>query len=296
MRQEATNLALPPRPIPLLLRSELLFGNILAQLGWFFLGFGGIFFWAFALNSEVISHFQFRGELDSARGVVLEVKDTGASEGGGKNRRGTPIYAHEYSFTARDGTEYHGVSYALGQRLEPGQEVMVEYRRGKPAVSRIQGMRHAMFDTWAGFVVIFPVIGLIFVIVTLRSGLRMTDLLARGRAGQGTLKSKKPTNIRVNNQPLYKLTFELQTGDGRTCLVTCRSTRPEVLEDEPQEQLLYDPDQPTRALLLDQLPGSVKTDLSGQFAVGGAVGLLALIVPAITVLGHGAYAYFRFLR
>jgi len=37
-------LAAPPRPVPLLVRLRLLFGGMVSQLGWFFLGFGTIFF------------------------------------------------------------------------------------------------------------------------------------------------------------------------------------------------------------------------------------------------------------
>ena len=42
----------PPRAIPGVTRRKLLFGGVYNQMGWFFAGFGLIFFWIFGLDSE----------------------------------------------------------------------------------------------------------------------------------------------------------------------------------------------------------------------------------------------------
>ena len=95
-------LAAPPRPVPLLVRLRLLFGGMVSQLGWFFLGFGTIFFWAFVCRAELTSWYRFRGALPTAEGRVTASSDTGASEGGSKSRRGTPIYKNEFTFAVDD--------------------------------------------------------------------------------------------------------------------------------------------------------------------------------------------------
>lgn len=283
--------------MPLLLHCQVLFGGFLAQFGWLFLGFGGIFFWAFVMNADLASFYRFRGALETAKGVVLETKDTGASEGGSKNRRGTPIYAHWYSFTAADGREYRGVSYALGTHLEEGQEVVVEYPQGNPSISRIPGMRRAVFGPWAIFVIIFPLVGLGFILGSLASRLQAKRLLAEGKLGLGTLKSKVATNVQVNKQTVYKLTFEFVAEDGRTFEAVAKTHQVAALQDEAQERLLYDPASPARAVVLDELPGSLQLDDAGNLQAGNApFGWLVLFLPAVTIFGHGAYAYLKYFR
>src|ERR1043166_3390679 len=105
------SLAPPPREVSPLVRSQVLFGGFLNQFGWFFFGFGLIFFWVFALNSDLTSFYYFHGDLETVEGLVFDSHDTGFSVGGSKHRRGTPIYANYYSFTASNGQKYQSVSY-----------------------------------------------------------------------------------------------------------------------------------------------------------------------------------------
>ena len=288
--QLAHLLAPPPRPVPLPLRLQVLFGGVANIVGWALFGFGMIFFWAFALNSDLGSLYHFSGPLETAPGVVVESRETNASEN--KQR----VYAHEYSFRF-DRTDYQGVSYATGQQLSPGAPVQVEFPHGNPAVSRIQGMRRGTFGPAVIFVVIFPFIGLCFVVFGLWSGLRAAHLLAHGRLAFGTLASKTPTNTRVNNQTVYKLTFDFTIEDGRRCQATARTHQPRKLEDDTQECLFYDPHRPERAVLFDSLPGSPRITSAGSFDSGWTAGaLLALLLPLLTLLGHGTFIFFRYLR
>src|SRR5437773_1352912 len=109
-------LAAPPRPVPLLVRLRVLFGGAASQAGWFFFGFGMIFVWAFVCRADLTSWCRFRGALQTATGQVTASSDTGASEGGSKSRRGTPIYKNEFKFTVDD-KEYRNASYAVGREL-----------------------------------------------------------------------------------------------------------------------------------------------------------------------------------
>jgi len=69
------------------------------------------------------------------------------------------------------------------------------------------------------------------------------------------------------------------------------------LEDEAEERVLYDPYNPTYAVMNDSLPGSPAIDSLGQFQVASYYrALLVLIIPGITILGHGAYAYYKFFN
>jgi len=280
----------PPRTVPLPLRLQVLFGGVINLFGWIFFGFGMIFFWAFVMNSDLASLYQFSGPIETANGVVAESRETGASE----NDRS--IYAHEYAFQ-HYGRDYLGVSYTTGQQLPEGAAVVVEFPAGNPEVSRIRGMRQGMFGPAVIFVVIFPSIGLGFVVFGLGRGLRAAHLLAHGKLAFGTLASKEPTNTRVNNQTVYKLTFDFSTDDGRRAQAVARSHQPQQLEDDARESIFYNPDTPAKAVLFDSLPGSPRITSSGNFDPEWTAGALLSLLPVLlTVLGHGTYIFFRYLR
>lgn len=285
-------LAEPPRPVPLSLRGRLLLGGV-GQLGWLLLGFGLVFVWIFALNADV-GCIRFAGTLETAPGRITRVERTRASEGGGEHSKGTPVYAHAYAFRGPDGAEREGVSYRTGRGPDVGAAVTVEFPAGRPDVSRIRGMRSAIFGPWAVFPVIFPLVGLLLVLGGLWHGSRIAALLARGHLAAATLRSRQRTSARVNNRPVFKLTFEFQDADGMLHELAARTTTPEVLEDEPQERILYDPLRPGRAALLDDLPGRPQLDELGQFRPAGARAALVAILPLLTIVGHGTYLYLRY--
>ena len=291
MTQEAHfPLAPPPRPVPFLLRAQVLFGGIFSFIGWIFFAFGMGFAVVFGSFADVTSWYHFRGPVGTANGTVIEVKETSASE---NNVR---IYAYKYSFRA-EGADYEGVSYLPGRQHEPGEAVVVEYVEGNPALSRIRGMRRAEFGPWVLFVLVFPLVGFIFILVSLRGGLKANRLLTHGKLAWGELVSKEPTNTRINNRVVYKLTFEFQPEEGGHAQAVARSHMPEKLQDEKRERLLYDPFHPETAVLLDSLPASPAIDLTGNLqARSTVVAALTLLLPGIPLAGLAVLVYFLYLR
>ena len=289
------NLSSPPRNVPGLIKSNVLFGGVLNQMGWAFFGFGLIFVWVFALNADLLSWYYFSSNTEFASGKVSYSQRTSFSEGGGEHSKGTPVYANHYLFKTPDNKECQSVSYATGKQLQSGTVVRVEYVKGNPAISRIKGMRRGVLSPWVLFVLIFPAIGFIFIISGVRNGLKAIRLLKYGKVGMGTLKSKVETNTRINKQTVYKMTFEFTTGDGAKHEATTRTHKSEVLEDNAQEQLLYDETNPTYAVMLDSLPGAPRIDEQGRIQVRSYLsGLPVLIIPFLTTAGHGVYLYLRY--
>ena len=279
----------PPRSVPLLVRFRLLFGGFANQFGWFFFGFGMIFVWVFGFNTDPTAWLDFHGDLEEIQGVIIRCEDTGASQGGSKHSKGTPIYAHHYEFEAA-GQRHEGVSYSVGRESSPGKKVTVEFPPGRPARSRIKGMRTAMFPIFVLFVVLFPVIGLCLMLSGFRKGRKAVRLLANGEQAFGVLKSKEATNTRINNRRVYKLTFEFTDQIGQTNEVTAKTHEPEHLQDDAEEPLLYDPVRPNWATLLDHLPGAPRIDEMGQIQTQSPIrSLLVLIVPTLSIIGHGLY-------
>jgi len=294
VRKNRYTLGKPPRFIPLSLKTYLLFGGFLNQFGWFFFGFGMIFFWIFALNSDITSWFYFRNNIEVTRGAVLFSEDTGASVGGSRSRtgrysRGTPIVAIHYSFKVNN-RSYNGVSYATGEYLAPKTSVTIEYKKDNPNISRIKGMRTKIFGPGPIFVIIFPIIGLCFIFAGLKRGIKSIDLLQSGRVAKARFVSKKPTNMKVNKQPVYELTFEFEDNFGKKHHYKTKTHILESILDEEFEQLVYSPYNPEYACLIDELPGLPIITPSGNIKLKSPkMAINSLILPVISILGHGGY-------
>ncbi len=282
----------PPRPVPVGLRLLVLCGGVLGLMGWFFLGFGMIFVWAFGPRRLPLEAYTWREPAASASGVVRESHSTSVSV------NESPVYEHAYSFRAPDGAEHGGVSYAIGRSLPAGSEVTVDYVADRPGLSQIHGMRRNVMPEWVlPLVAIFPLIGLAFALHTLRNGIRASRLLAHGQLASGVLAAKTPTNTRINGRPVYRLAFDFEAGDGRHYQATAQTHEPERLEDQRREALLYDVLSPGYSVMLDSLPGSPTIDPFGHFEappVGRVIG--HLLVPGLAIAGHSIYLLVRLLH
>jgi hypothetical protein len=269
-------LAPPPRRVPLSLSLLNIF-NGFAQIGWLVFGFGMIFGWTFAGNAD-FSSVTFRGPHAQAAGRVTSVVPTGASE----NRR--RVMAHRYEFSVA-GSTLRGTSYTDGESKSAGDEVTIEYDADHPERSRIAGMRRAQFTAGVGFVMIFPFIGAVLVLFATRTGFRRNRLLRHGILAEGKLLGRERTNVVINGQPVWALTFEFTARDGRRHEAAARTTDPARLEDEAQEPLLYDPDRPESAYVLDEAPARPQFEPNGDLRDRPA-GFLSVVLPGIVIAAN----------
>jgi hypothetical protein len=281
----AARLASPPRRVPISLATRVLLGGG-ALFAWLWFAIGSSIATVFVLNSDLTSWVVFRGELVSVSGVSTGCSDTGASVGGSRGRRGTPIYANRYRLGADEGA-VEGVSYATGRCLAAGTPVSVEHPAGRPEVSRIAGMRRAEFGPEVAFALVFPVVGIVLVVLSLRSGRRQLRLLREGKLALGTLLGKEPTSFLVNKRRVMKLRFAIETDRGARHEVVVRTHLTEQVEDDPRERILYDPERPGEAVAWDLLPGAPQIDGTGALEPKGLLGtLLVLVPPALAIAGH----------
>jgi hypothetical protein len=274
----------PPRTVPLSTRLVLFLGGPFAWLGWMFLTVGILFGSLFGTNVDWSSMFLFRGQLETAQGTVWSSEKTHFSEGGGRHSKGTPIYAHQYRFYFND-TEYSGTSYSVGGGSRNGQNVTIEFPAGRPGRSRIKRMRRAPFGIGAGVVLLFPIIGLAAVLNGLRRGRNNVRLLTNGELAEGRLISKERTNVRINNRTVYELTFTFKDSRGEVKQTVVKTNEPEKLEDDRLERVFYDPENPSRALLFDNLPGKQRFTSDGEIeACGFWRGAAVMFFPSMVVV------------
>jgi hypothetical protein len=264
----------PPRRVPLSLRIVNFF-NGWAQIGWGVFGFGMIFFWIFGASAD-FSSITFRNPTGRATGRVTRVEDTRASE----NKQSISASYYEYSVA---GEWFEGKSYSTGGAPAVGDEVTVEYDEDSPRRSRIEGMRRGMFGPFVLVVAIFPAIGLVFLIPGTLSGRKRNHLLRNGMLTMGKAIDRRPTNVRINNQPLWEVVFEFHDRLGQRRECSARAVDTTRLEDEASEALLYDPDDSSKACVIDEAPSRPKFDLNGELEGRPLAAMLALIVPGIVI-------------
>lgn len=284
MHTQPTHFTQPPRRVPLSLTAVNVFGGF-SQIGWFVFGFGMIFFWAFVGHAD-LSFITFRGAVEQTTGKVTSVEATGASE------NESTVIANHYEYSVA-GKRLTGTSYTTGSPATAGEEVTVEYKPGSPERSRIAGMRRGQFGPFVFFVTIFPLIGFVIVYFCTKGGFRRARLLGNGVFTTGKLIDKEPTNMTVNDRRVYELTFEFTARDGRRCEAKARTSDPTRLEDESDEPLLYDPDNPSEAYLLDEAPGRPEINGVGELVGRPMAAMASLILPAIVIGAHAAYFYFK---
>jgi len=276
----SSHFAPPPRRVP----ASLVLLNVFSgftQIGWFVFGFGMIFFWVFAGNAD-LSFVTFRGAVAQTAGRVTNVESTSASE----NEQTVMANHYEYSVA---GQRLTGTSYTTGSSASPGEAVTVEYKEGDPVTSRISGMRRGMFGPFVFIVTIFPFIGFVIIYFTTKGGFTRSHLLRVGVLTTGKLIGKAPTNMTVNKRRVYELTFEFTARDGRRCEAKARSSDTARLEDEHAEPLLYDPEDPSRAYLLDEMSGRPAIDGTGELVGRPLAAGLAMILPGIVIGAHVWY-------
>lgn len=276
MHDTPMHFAAPPRSVPFSLRVINLC-NGTSLFGWAFFGFGLFFVWMFGAEAD-FSFLTFHGE-GRTRGRVVRVEGTGASE----NKQRVEAHHYEYSVAGRTLT---GTSYATGDRVDEGTEVMVEFDESTPERSRIAGMRRALFGPWAAIVAIFPAVGLGFLVFGTKVGLKRNHLLREGILTTGRLIRREPTNMTVNKRRVWELTFEFTDRYGERREASARATDTWRLEDDPREPLLYDPNDPGKAFVLDEAPARPRYE-NGELQGRPLAALGAALVPLL-VLGINA--------
>ena len=277
MLTSQVRLAAPPRRVPVSLVVINALGGI-TQIGWAVFGFGMLFFWLFATNADT-SFLTFRGDIVRVPGQVQAVEDTHAKE----NKQLVKKNRYEYSVA---GEWMKGTSYSTGWSPSVGDTVTVEYVRSNPLKSRIVGMRQKLFGAGALVVVIFPLIGAAILVGSMLYGIKRADLLRSGVLAMGTLKQKTATNTTVNKRTVYKLQFEFTARDGTRQHCSVNTSFPERLQDEAQEPLLYDPNKPSRAYLLDEVPSRPRIDDLGEMEARPAAAMALLILPALVIAAN----------
>jgi hypothetical protein len=116
-------------------------------------------------------------------------------------------------------------------------------------------MRNAEFPAWVALVVMFfPIIGLTLAYFGFKKGFLSVKLLKYGEFTRGKLLQSVPTASKVNGRVVHEMTFEFTAKDGQSYQTIAKTHQTELLQDEETEGILYLPENPNKAMTLDEMP------------------------------------------
>ncbi len=272
---------LPPRYIDLFTKTTILFGGFAQQFGWIFFTMGSLFSWVFVPMSDAKFWFEFNKDWQETKGKIVSVEPTNSYV------NDTRVYQYFQSFEM-GGQRYTGKSYTVEQRYNSGQEITILFNANNPNESYIKGSRRAEFPAFVLFVLLFPLIGMGFIVTSFLKNIKAIRLLEIGEFTRGKLVSKEVTNTKNNEQTVFKYAFEFEVG-GRKQKATCKTHRCHLVEDEEKEIILYDRFNPEFNFVFDAMPNVPNITEAGMLASAPVWKVTNLLLP---ILGIGINVLF----
>ncbi len=107
------------------------------------------------------------------------------------------------------------------------------------------------------FPLMFPLAGIIMLLISMRVNKKYLHLVQNGILTAGKVTGMEATNMKINNRTVYKVFFEFAVSGGMQKAVVKTHNTARV-RDEKEEKLVYDPNNPESAALLDAMPKAVR--------------------------------------
>ncbi len=231
----------------------LMSGGVKGIIGWAFFLMGALITTVFASLTDWSTLFSFSDDDPITTGIVETTRFTNSSV------NDLPVIAVHFAYKLPSGEAHTAVSYSEGEIYKENEEVEIQYVASEPHLAKIVGLRAGEFGFWPMFITLpFSVIGLIFIIITFKSGKQSIRILENGKIGYATFIGKEATGSRVNNQIVYRMFFEFSDENEKIFQVSAATHSIRKLMDESFEKVIYLPKNPSEAVLLDGLPALVK--------------------------------------
>ncbi len=246
-----------PRVIPFGMKLKVRFFSFYFLFGSAFFLFGLPFSFVFISNSDISSLFASKDGYEKTIGVVRSINSTNSSE----NKRN--IMEYNYTYTISQKT-LDGTSYSSHYNYQAGDTITIQYDPKDAHISNIEGMRTQEFSGFLLFTLLFPGIGLVFMLVGLRLGKKNLTILTHGILSKGKFVRKERTGTKINNQMVYKIYFEFKDAQGQITQAMVKSHKPYLVQDEAEEPILYLANDPQKATMVDLLPKSVRKYLEAS--------------------------------
>lgn len=224
--------------------------------------FGGIFFFIGMFSTIVfmsqmsLKDIRFSENSPTTKGTITNISGTSNYV----NEK--QVYKYSYNYKVNS-IEYQGESFKIGyQKIE---EVEIEYLESNHSVSRIKGMKTSSFPLWIiGFLLIFPIVGAAIMLIGVRKNIKYIRILSIGRVTFGVFSHMETTGASVNKQPVFRMFFNYVTHDNVSAQAYGETYQIYKLQDEQIEPLVYNPSNPSEAIMIDALPKIVRKLLNNE--------------------------------
>ncbi len=219
-------------------------------------------------------HRRLLSHTTTSTGVISTVEDTDVTV----NK--VSIYANTFTFRIeRLEKDFSGLSHTVGWLYDPGQTVTIEYITTRPQIARIQGTHSGFAPLWLFcFMSSFISAGPIFIIFKTLPGFKKLRLLKRGKMTTGILRSKETAQT---------LTFEFFDDHDTIYETVVHSHHPQKIEDVFKEPLLYNPQNPSQVLMLDDLPPYLIINQAGNLqTLDSGSTRKVFIIPTLVITIH----------
>jgi len=211
----------------------------------------GIFIFGSPIKDiDFVSMYKLSGKVETKYGIIIDVFETNYSV------NEESVFGNEYQFDSPIG-ELSWVSYSNGLMYSTGDEVIVEYKADEPEINRIQGLSNS---PGGKMFLLFPLLflgSIIWFLVNIFKGRSKLNLLKNGVTTTGKLTDKHSTSMTVNDRTVYRMTFQYKDNTGSIHKVTVKTHSTYELEDEKDEKIIFHSDDPSKAVLVDNLPWTV---------------------------------------
>jgi hypothetical protein len=234
------------RYVPVYVWLVLIFGRFATNFGLIFMGFALTFN---ILLSPVVKVEKLSDNSPTVKGVVVAIEPTKSSV---NDQR---VFAYSFKFTTPQVQEITGLSYSEKFYLEIGDTVDIQYSPIDPNISRIQGMRSGEIGVWILLIFLpFLFVGFGFVLFGVIRAYRQVSILRYGVVAYGKLVKKEETSSRVNYSPVFRLYFDFITSKKEKITTVCRTHKVDLLDEEKQNKLLYNPSNPQKTIFFALMP------------------------------------------
>ena len=237
-------------------------GCFLMALGTIFLLVGSVLTFVFMPPRIIDSLRMSFGEIEQVTGTIDSCEETIFSEGSSSHsRKGTPVFRLDFSFPTTSGATQIGSSFVTGRPRKPGSTTQIEYLVGDLEVARVAGTNLNPLGLLPSFVLVFPTIGILVLVICWRVRKRRIGLLRDGSFAFAKITKIHDTKLTINRERVFEVTA-LVDSDGPALEITARvrgkdaSLAQERLAKEERIGVLYDPRRPKHALFTANLVGS----------------------------------------
>ena len=270
----------PPRLVPLSTRIGVRFGNYVQQAGWMLIAFSLAGAATCQPERWVEDLRMDRGKPTTTTGEVVSVRESRF------RYQLEPLHLVRFRFQPKGEGDrsLDAECYLPPPPPEVGARVEVEYLGERPVLARIrEGRRSPVFGVPYAFIV-FPLTGLIVVLVSMAGARRALRLLVWGRPTSGKVVLRRSTEERTpRGGRTYDYEVSYRDGDGVERTVVFRSPDAALPGEGQAVTVLIDPDRAGEAVVLEALPCGVPVDSTGEIGPIGPRAWLWAALPAAVV-------------